>query len=101
MRIIVMLSPTNKRGTKTAYTQFRRRLTSEGFVLLQPELFMRVVPNRKATQKYVDRLKTCAPTTGTVSLMILTERQYLSIHFLAGGFDYQEQVVGARGSVSL
>jgi len=38
MRILVILNPTNKRGTKTAYTSFRKTLLSDGFILWGPEL---------------------------------------------------------------
>ena len=48
MRILVMLNPTNKHGTKTAYTTFRKFLLSDGYVLLGPELYMRVVTSKKA-----------------------------------------------------
>ena len=48
MRILVMLNPTNKKGTKTAYTASRKFLASDGYVLWGPEIYMRVVTNRKS-----------------------------------------------------
>ena len=45
MRIIVVLHPTNKRGTKSAYTKFRQALLTDGFVLMAPEIFMRITAN--------------------------------------------------------
>lgn len=40
MRILVLLNPTNKKGTKAAYTELRKFLIKDGYVLLQSEVFM-------------------------------------------------------------
>lgn len=101
MRIIVMLRPTNKRGTKMPYTAFRKRLVSEGFTLLQPEVFMRISPTRAAAEQIVRRLLPGVPATGAVCVLTLTERQYASIRYLAGGPGAQEVLVGARVQVEL
>ncbi len=55
MRIIVMLKPTNKRGTKTAYTKFREYLRKDGYVLMQPEVYMRAVTSRRAVASHLPR----------------------------------------------
>ena len=101
MRIIVMLRPTNKRGTKMPYTAFRKLLASEGFVLLQPEVFMRVSPTRAAAEQIIRRVAPVVPQTGTVCLLTLTERQYASARYLTGGPGAQELLVGARVQVEL
>ena len=61
MRILVMLNPTNKRGTKTAYTKLRKFLISDGYLMIGPELYMRVVTNRKGSEKHFRRLKDYDP----------------------------------------
>lgn len=101
MRTIVMLRPTNKRGTKGPYTQFRKRLVAEGFVLLQPEVFMRVSPTRAAAEHLEEQLREDVPETGAICVLTLTERQYASIRYLTGGPDRQERLVGARSQVEL
>ena len=35
MRVFVLLQPTNIRGTKTAYTKFRKYLMHEGFLMFR------------------------------------------------------------------
>lgn len=47
MRLIVILSPTDKWGTKTEYTKLRKFLQKDGYIRIAPEVFMRVVQNRK------------------------------------------------------
>lgn len=47
MRIIVLLNPTNKYGTKSAYTELRRFLINDGYIKLQSEVFMRIEDTKK------------------------------------------------------
>jgi CRISPR/Cas system-associated protein endoribonuclease Cas2 len=51
MRILVMLNPTNKYGTKMAYTELRKFLIKDGYLRIGQELFMRITPNRKTAEK--------------------------------------------------
>ena len=101
MRIIVMLKPTNARGTKTAYTRIRKFLILDGYNLIGPELFMRVVTNRKSAEKHLRRMEEFNPKTGVVRVLKLTEKQYKKIWFLTGEEDYQEKIVGANCHIQL
>ena len=101
MRIIVMLDPTNKYGTKGEYTQLRNFLKSDGYIRTGNELFMRVTAGRKASQKHLRRLSDFSPKTGTVRVLELTEKQYKKIWYLAGGMDEQEKTVGNNNHIML
>ena len=101
MRIMVMLKPTNIRGTKTAYTKLRKFLISDGYNLLGPEVFMRICTNRKSAKKHLRRMEVFAPETGTVRVLKLTEKQYENIFFLAGDKDCQEKIVGSNCHIQL
>ena len=96
MRLIVILSPTDKWGTKTEYTNLRKFLQKDGYIRIAPEVFMRIVQNRKSSEKYYRRIVEYAPRTGTVRLLRLTENQYNNIFMVSGEMDYQEKVVGAN-----
>lgn len=71
-----ILSPTNRWGTKTEYTKLRKFLQKDGYIRIAPELFMRVVTNRKSSEKHYRRIEQFAPKTGTVRLLCHTEKQY-------------------------
>lgn len=101
MRILVMLKPTNLRGTKMAYTKFRKFLVSDGYILIGQELYMRVSTNRKSAEKHIRRLSEYNPGTGTIRVLKLTEKQYGKIMYLTGEKDYQEEVVGAKCHIQL
>ena len=47
MRILVMLNPTNRYGTKGTYTELRKFLLCDGYIKLQNEVFMRVEDTKK------------------------------------------------------
>ena len=51
MRILVMLNPTNRHGTKMAYTELRKFLINDGYLKLQPDVFMRVEDTKKKLHK--------------------------------------------------
>ena len=99
MRLFVILSPTNKWGTKTEYTKLRKFLQRDGYIRIAPEVFMRIVQNRKTAEKHYRRIEECAPKTGVVRLLRLTERQYDNIYMLTGEADYQEKMVGVNSHI--
>ena len=101
MRVLMFLRPTNKYGTKGEYTSFRKLLTTSGFALLQPEVFLAVVPTRRTAQQLITRMSETAPSTGCVCALVLTERQYATMHYLVGEPPYQETAIGSRANVSL
>lgn len=101
MRILVLLDPTNKRGTKTAYTALRNFLQSDGYVRIGTELYMRVTFNRKTAEKHLKRLEEYNPGTGVVRVIKMTENQYKNIWYLTGGPDRQESLVGRNSHIIL
>ena len=56
MRLIAILSPTDKWGTKTEYARLRKFLLKDGYIRIGPEVFMRVVQNRKASEKQYNNI---------------------------------------------
>lgn len=99
MRLLVILSPTEKWGTKTEYTKLRKFIKKDGYLRIAPEVYMRIVQNRKAAEKHYRRIGDAAPKTGTVRMLRLTEKQYSNIYLIAGEVDYQEKVVGCNSHI--
>jgi len=101
MRLLVILSPTEKWGTKTEYVKLRKFLNRDGYIRIAPEVFMRIVQNRKASEKHYRRIEKYAPKTGNVRIIRLTEKQYNNIYMLTGEMDYQEKVVGKNSHIMI
>lgn len=101
MRIIIILSPTDKWGTKTEYTKLRKFLLSDGYLRIASEVFMRITPTRRASEKHFRKLEEYSPKTGVVRVLRLTEKQYDKIYWLTGNADYQERIVGRNCQIML
>lgn len=99
MRLLVILSPTDKWGTKGEYTELRKFLRKDGYLRIAPEVYMRIVQNRKASEKHYRRIDFFAPKTGTVRLLRLTEKQFNNIYMVTDQPDYQEETVGANSHI--
>lgn len=89
--ITFILSPTEKWGTKTEYTKLKKFLHKDGYLRIAPEVYMRIVQNRKASEKHFRRIEEYAPKTGTVRLLRLTEKQNNNIYLVTGEPDYQKK----------
>ncbi|AOZ96068.1 CRISPR-associated endonuclease Cas2 [Butyrivibrio hungatei] len=68
---------------------------------IAPEVFMRITPTRRASEKHYRRLEEYAPRSGTVRALRLTEKQYAGIVMLSGENDYQEKIVGKNCLIML
>lgn len=101
MRLLVILSPTDAWGTKMEYTRLRKFLHKDGYIRIAPEVYMRIVQNRKASEKHYRRINEFAPKTGEVRLLRLTEKQYSNIYMVSGESDYQEKMVGENCHIML
>ena len=52
---------------------------------------MRIIQNRKASEKHYRRIEEFAPKTGEVRLLRLTEKQYSNVYMVTGERSYQEK----------
>ena len=84
-----------------AYTELRKFLYRDGYLLIGPELFMRVTTNRKGTEKHLRRIEEYNPKSGTVRVLKLTEKQFRNIYYLTGEKDEQEIIVGNNCHIML
>ena len=101
MRLLVILSSTEKWGTKTEHTRIRKFLHKDGYLRIAPKVYMRIVQNRKVYEKHYRRIDEYASKTGTVRLLRLTEKQYNNIYMVTGEANYQEKVVSTNSHIML
>lgn len=53
MRLLVVLSPTDKWETNAEYIKLRKFLQRDGYIRIAPEVYMRIVQNRKAFENNI------------------------------------------------
>ncbi len=101
MKVVILLKPTNERGTKTAYTKFRKLLIKEGFLMIQAEVYLKTISTRKAAEREILKLSKNAPDTGTIVAYKLTETQYNNLVYITGKQSIQESIVGSNKVIQL
>lgn len=97
MRLLVLFDlPVKTRADRKAYALFRRFLLNDGYDMIQFSVYGRILNNRSAEKKHLDRLVANLPPRGSVRSMTVTEKQYASMKILVGRPCTQEKVVKQR-----
>ena len=85
MRLMVMFDlPVETSYQRRAYRKFRKKLVEEGFLMIQYSVYVRVCVSRQSATFMENRIKDFMPDEGLVQTMMVTEKQYNSMHFLLG-----------------
>ena len=64
-----------------AYTELRKFLVSDGYLKLQPDVFMRVEDSKRSCTKHQNRIKMYLPPTGEGEI-----KNYIHVIFISGRF---------------
>lgn len=85
MRIIVMFDlPTKTKQERKIYSEFRRFLLSDGYVMMQYSVYYRICRGLDGVFKHEKRLSYSLPENGAVRMMVITEKQYEDMKILVG-----------------
>lgn len=66
------------------YSQFRKKLIDDGFIMIQFSIYVRICKNQDDVIKHVTRVKSFAPSRGNIRLLQVTEKQYEQMIMLRG-----------------
>lgn len=85
MRVLVLFDlPMESSKEVREYTRFRKHLISDGFMMLQKSVYVKLCLNAVAAQSIMANLRKHAPSSGLVQMMIVTEKQFNRIEFVIG-----------------
>ncbi|MFD1419277.1 CRISPR-associated endonuclease Cas2 [Companilactobacillus keshanensis] len=85
MRLMVMFDlPTLTASDRRNYRQFRKNLINEGFIMMQESIYTCVIIDKQAARLLDNRITMYAPTKGIIQSIIITEKQFEAIRFIAG-----------------
>lgn len=85
MRVMIFFDlPVKSKQDRRAYTDFRRELLKNGFIMVQYSVYSRTVKNQDDANKYERLIERIVPANGSVRMMTVTEKQYAVIRLLAG-----------------
>lgn len=100
MRVFCMFDlPVETSKEQKQYRIFRKGLIANGFTMLQYSVYQRMVPNRRAGQKYEAIIKKFIPESGDVRLIYISEKQYNDMKLLVGDRSRQEEIVANKKMV--
>lgn len=95
MKLLCMFDlPVETPEEKRAYRIFRKKLISEGFIMIQYSIYVRTCPNRDYVDRIEKRIKIAVPKNGNVRLLSVTEKQYDDMKLLVGSTTLTEQKIG-------
>jgi len=77
MWVITMFDlPVDTKEARKAYTNFRKALLSDGFVMLQFSVYARHCPSEENAVVHERRVKAFLPEDGEVRLLKITDKQF-------------------------
>ena len=68
--------PVTDKKARRAYTQFRKALLRDGFMMMQYSVYARYCPTEEASETYRRRIQGVLPDEGRVRLVSITDRQF-------------------------
>ena len=84
MRVLVLFDlPVETAADRRAYTQFRKFLIRNGFIMMQESVYSK--------QAVMGHVRIEAPKHGLIQMMMITEKQYANMELVTG--HVQEEVV--------
>lgn len=97
MKLMCMFDlPTETAKQKQAYRLFRKKLISEGFVMMQYSIYIRTCPNKEYAERMEKRLCKFLPLEGNIRLVSITEKQYDDMRILVGSKNVKETALGTE-----
>lgn len=94
MRLLVFFDlPVVTKKQRKVYSDFRRYLIKNGYMMIQYSIYAKIFNNRDALNNHVNTLNKNVPQEGHLRLMMVTEKQYANMVIIIGGKSNQEKVL--------
>ncbi len=77
--------PVQTKKERRAATKFRDFLLNQGFEMCQYSVYLRFVAGKEQADTFIQRISFAAPNTGSVQILMFTDRQYEKIVSFEGG----------------
>ena len=85
MRVLVFFDlPVTTSENRRAYTNFRKFLLKNGFLMLQESVYCKLALNSTAVNAIVENIHKNKPEEGVIQLLTVTEKQYAKMDIIIG-----------------
>lgn len=83
MRVLVFFDlPTETAKDRKNYSQFRKFLIKEGFIMMQESVYVKLVLNKSVINTIKEKISKNKPQKGIVQMLIITEKQFNSMEYI-------------------
>lgn len=72
--------PTNTSKERKNASQFRKQLLKDGFSMMQYSVYLRHCGSRQSSRVHISRVKSILPSSGIISVLEITDKQYSRIY---------------------
>ncbi len=94
MKMILLFDlPTETDIDRSNYRRFREMLIKKGFTMLQFSVYARSFANKDSVNFFLNTVKKQVPQEGKVRVLIMTEKQYLSMVVLEPFINIKEKLL--------
>jgi CRISPR-associated protein Cas2 len=66
------------------YRQFRKEIMHKGYIMNQFSIYVKLCINSQTARRELNYLESVCPVKGNIQVLIITEKQYGSIVYIAG-----------------
>lgn len=95
MRVMVFFDlPVISSKNRRDYSKFRKKLITEGFVMMQKSVYSKITLNGPASDAVLSSIRRNKPPEGTIQVLIITEKQFQSIEYILG--ESQSEVIDTQ-----
>ena len=85
MRLLVFFDlPMQTAVQRKRYSQFRRYLVKDGFLMIQKSVYAKLAINEASAAGTIGRLRKNKPPSGLVQVLRVTEKQFACMECIAG-----------------
>ncbi len=94
MRLLLFFDlPMVSQKDKKIYSDFRKYLIKNGYIMIQFSVYCKIFNNRDAAVKHIHMLNKNIPSKGYIRIMLITEKQYNNSIIIIGGESNQEKLL--------
>ena len=85
MRVIVFFDlPVQTSEQRREYTQFRKHLVKNGFIMMQESVYCKLALNMSAVGAIMENVRRNKPPEGLVQMLVVTEKQFARMEYVVG-----------------
>ncbi len=76
--------PTETKKDRKIFSDFRKRILNDGFVMFQFSIYLRHCPSRENADVHIKRVKQNLPPRGHVGILRITDKQFGNMEVFIG-----------------